>query len=269
MAFQELYEILQSFGLDVNSMLVRIPEEEWPKVVKEGTQDLEQEYKGSDEIWLLYRTYLAMVGLNSDDSNTVLNSMLTIDRNRTSYCNDALIPLIQNGSLEVKMKAIRLIEKTLDFSKIDLLCSLLSGTPLRMRNAVIRAISTIESAHNFLKLAPPPRSKPHIDTYPQNPELIESYIAALNKLTKSSSSIARIDAVKALSAIKLPDVENHLRQLMNDEDPKVRLAVLNACVNLPKDKVVDILRLGIQDIEPFVEKEALRLFEERWPDSYW
>jgi hypothetical protein len=56
---------------------------------------------------------------------------------------------------------------------------------------------------------------------------------------------------------------------MNDDDPRVRLAVLEASDNLPRDQAVGIIRQGIQDDDSTVEKKALRLFEERWPDIYW
>jgi hypothetical protein len=56
---------------------------------------------------------------------------------------------------------------------------------------------------------------------------------------------------------------------MFDEDPRIRLAVLEASQNLPKNQAVSIIRQGLQDVDRSVENKAVRLFEERWPDNYW
>ncbi len=104
---------------------------------------------------------------------------------------------------------------------------------------------------------------------PRDPEVVVNYLAALDQLSRSSSSDARIDAARALSTIQMAGIETHLKRLMFDEDPRVRLAVLEASENLPKNQAVGIIRQGLQDVDRSVENKAVRLFEERWPDNYW
>lgn len=269
-SFQKLHETLQSYGLDVSSMLVEIPEKDWPYFVMESMRKLEQSYMISSETWLLYRTYIAMLGLSSDENTVKTKSLEQIETTQTRFCNSALQPIITSGPTALRTSAIRLIEKTNDYTQIDLLCSLIPETSLGLKRTLLRAISTIESAQYFIpKLAPTPRLKVMIEPSSRTSELSPDYFAALTKLVRSSSSAARIDAVKALTAIRIPGIEGHLRLLMNDDDARVRLAVLDACVDLPKEQAVDIIRLGIRDIDSSVENRALQLLEERWPDIYW
>ena len=78
--FQTLQELLQSFGLDVRSMLVETSEKDWSTLVLARIRNLEQQYMGSEEIRLLYRTYLAMISLSSDDTKVRLESLQRIAR---------------------------------------------------------------------------------------------------------------------------------------------------------------------------------------------
>lgn len=268
--FQKLREILQSFGHDVDSMLVEVTENDWPYFITEKVRAVEQEYVGSAELWLLYRTYQAMIELGSDDNDIQKKALTKIAKAKTKYCNDALVSLAANGTTTLRLEAIKLLEMTHDISKIDYLSSLIPSSEGSVKQTLVRAISALSSAQYFAPREPPATlTKMKVTSQTQKPEVTANYLAALDLLSRSSSTDARIDAVKALSAIRTNGVESHLRQLMNDEDPRVRLAVLDACSDLPKDQAVDIIRLGLQDDDTTVENKALRLFEERWPDSYW
>jgi hypothetical protein len=268
--FQKLHEALQSFGLDVGSILVEVSEEDWPHSVTKRMQELDKEYMSSDEVWLLYRTYIAMLGLSSDHDNMRLNALANIEGVETKFCNDALLTLIANGSTQFKMRAIRIIEKTRDHTKMDFLCSLIPHATMAFKDALLRAISTIESAQYFVpKAISTPQQQARKFPTTQDLEMAENYMAALNQLSRSSSTVARLDAVRAISSIKIPGVETHLRRLMKDEDPRVRLAVLDASSGMPREQAFTLVRTGLHDIDTTVEKKALQLFEERWPDSYW
>ncbi len=268
--FEKLHEILQSFGLDVNSMLVELMEKEWPYSIIEKMKDLEKEYKVSDELWLLYRTYMAMIRLGSDDERIKRESLQKIEDVGTKFCNDALITMVTNDKAVLKVMALRLMEKSRDYSMIDPLCNLIPEAKGTVKKSLFKTISSIESAQYFIPGAiPVPQPITQVQSKPPTTEMTDNYLAALNKLSRSSSTDARIDAVRALTAIRIPGVDAQLRRLMNDEDPMVRLAVLDASFDLPKEEAVGIIRLGLQDVDNSVENRALQLMEERWPDSYW
>ncbi|MFX1559730.1 MAG: HEAT repeat domain-containing protein [Promethearchaeota archaeon] len=268
--FSKLKEILQSFGYDVESNMVEVSMEEWPYFIVRKMRSAEKEFMSSTELWLLYQTYTAMIRLESDDANMVRDALNRIDLSKTKFCSNELVSLVATGSPELQLLAIELLAGYPDFSQIDSLCSLLPETEGVVRNFLIKAISTMESAKFFVPKDFPPTQVREIPTpHPRDPELVENYMAALDQLSRSFSSEARIDAARALSKIQIAGVESHLQRLMHDEDPRVRLAVLDASKNLRNDQAECIIRQGILDDDSLVEKEALRLFEERWPDSYW
>ncbi len=268
--FLKLKEILQSFGHDVESNLVEIPVESWPNIITRKIRAVEQEFMWSTELWLLCKTYLAMMKLGSDNEEIQRSALREIEVSKTKNCNDALVSLATIGESSVQMLAIEMLEASGDYSKIDYLYHLIPETESNVRKRLAKAISTIESAKYFTPpISPPAPIRKTITPPPQKPEVIAKYMATLEQLSRASSTDARIDAVRAISTISVIGVENHLRRLMNDDDPRVRLAVLEASDNLPRDQAVGIIRQGIQDDDSTVEKKALRLFEERWPDSYW
>jgi hypothetical protein len=266
--FQRLGEALQSFGLDVGPMLVEVTENEWLKLVKERMQHLESYYKSSNELWLLYKTYLEMIRLGSDVENerrAALQFLLSVG---TKHCNDALPSIIANDSRTMRINAIGLLEQTHDINKVDFLCEQISKTQDSVKMSIYKAISTIESAQYFMpgKIPPP---VPKESTRPLPSDMTERYRKALDQLTRATSSAARIDAVRSLSAIQVPGVESYLCRLMHDADFRVRLAVLEASLELPRDQAVKIIRIGLQDEDAAVENRATMIMEERWPDSYW
>ncbi|MGD9397950.1 MAG: HEAT repeat domain-containing protein [Candidatus Thorarchaeota archaeon] len=268
--FVKLREILQSFGYDVESNLVEISVEDWPYFVTRKTRDLEQEFMSSTELWLVYQTYVAMIGLDSDDNNNIRDALKKIETSRTKYCSDALLSLVETGTADLQLQAIDLLVDSPDYSQIDSICNLIPQTTGAVRKSLIKAVSAIESAQYFIPKSPPqtPIREIPVPT-PRDPEVVVNYLAALDQLSRSSSSDARIDAARALSTIQMAGVETHLRRLMFDEDPRIRLAVLEASQNLPKNQAVSIIRQGLQDVDRSVENKAVRLFEERWPDNYW
>lgn len=268
--FAKLKEIVQSFGHDIESNLVEIPVESWPYIITRKIRSVEQEFMWSTELWLLYKTFLAMVRLGSDDLEIQKNALREIEVSKTWNCNGFLASLIKDGPRDIQIMTIGVLEASGDYSKIDYLCSLIPETEGSARSRLLIAISAIESMQYFARQKPPqPKTRDKVVPAPQKPEVTAQYMATLDQLSRSASSDARIDAIRALSVIPVNGVENHLRRLMHDDDPRVRLAVLESSHNLPKDQAVGIIRLGIQDADSTVENKALRLFEERWPDSYW
>ena len=268
--FLKLKEILQSFGHDVESNLVEIPLESWPYIVTRKIRAVEQEFMWSTELWLLYKTYLAMMKLGSDDEEIQKNALREIEISKSKNCNAALATLVANGNSPLQIKAIEMLETSWDSSKIDYLCNLIPETEGAVRKRLAKAVSTMESAQYFMsQKSPPPQTRGTVVPATQTPEVTAEYMATLDQLSRASSADARIDAAKAISTISVVGVEAHLRRLMNDDDPRVRLAVLEASDNLPKDQAVGLIRQGIQDTDSTVENKALQLFEERWPDSYW
>jgi len=266
--FQRLSEALQSFGLDVGSMLIEVNENEWPNLVIENVRLLERYYKSSNELWLLYRTYLAMIELGSDNEKVRRESLRFLVSVGTKHCNDALPSIIANDTTALRINAIGLLEQTHDINKVDFLCEQISETQGSVKRSIYKAISTIESAQYFMPAGIPP-AVPRESKEPLPSEITERYRVALDQLTRATSSAARIDAVKSLSAVQVPGIESYLCRLMHDEDYKVRLAVLNASLDLPKDQAVNIIKIGLGDEDPAVEDKAMKIMEERWPDSYW
>ncbi|NHI88548.1 MAG: HEAT repeat domain-containing protein [Candidatus Thorarchaeota archaeon] len=266
--FQKLGEALQSFSLDVGSMLVEVTENEWPKLVTERMQHLESYYKSSSELWLLYKTYLEMIRLGSDVENERRNALQFLLSVGTKHCNDALPSIIANDSRTMRINAIGLLQQTHDINKVDFLCEQISKSQDSVKMSIYKAISTIESAQYFMPGGIPP-PVPKESKKPLPSELTERYREALDQLTRATSSAARIDAVRSLSAVQVPGVESYLCRLMHDEDYRVRLAVLEASLELPRDQAVKIIRIGLRDEDPAVEKKAMMIMDERWPDSYW
>ena len=266
--FQRLGKALQSFGIDVDSMLVEVTENEWPKLVIERMQHLESYYKSSNELWLLYKTYLEMVRLGSDvekERRGALQFLLSVG---TKHCNDALPSIIDNDSRTMRINAIGLLEQTHDINKVDFLCEQISKTQDSVKMSIYKAISTIESAQYFMPggiLPPAPKESKR----PLPSDLTERYREALDQLTRATSSAARIDAVRSLGAVQVPGVESYLCRLMHDEDYRVRLAVLDASLDLPRDQAVKIIKIGLRDEDPAVENKAMTIMEEKWSDSYW
>ncbi len=268
--FLKLQEILQSFEHDVESSLVEVSVEEWPNLVTRKVRMVEQEFLSSTELWLLYQTYLAMINLESDDKHVVRDALQKIEVSRTKYCSDALVTLAATGTTDLQLPAIDLLVNSPDYSQIESLGNLIPKTTGAVRKSLIKAVSAIESAQYFVPKTPPQNKIREIPApTPKDPEVIVNYLAALDQLSRSSSSDARIDAARALSTIQVVGVETHLRRLMFDEDPRVRVAVLEASQNLPKNQAVDLIRQGLQDVDQSVENRAMQLFEERWPDNYW
>lgn len=268
--FLKLSETLHSFGHDGESNLEEISPESWPYAVTKMIRSVEQDYMWSTELWLLYKTYLAMVRLGSDDTQTQETALKQIQISKTKNCNDALVSLAATGTSSLQMMAIDMLESSSDSSRVDYLCNLIPVTEGATRKRLAKAISVIESAQYFTSpstpaLQPTTQGVPDV----RIPEKVDEYLTALAQLSNSSSTHARIDAVRALSVVKIPGVETHLLRLMNDEDSKVRLAVLNASLELPKEQAVSLIQKGLQDTDATVENKALRLFEDRWPDSYW
>lgn len=268
--FLKLRDILQSFDHDIESNLEEISQESWPYIITKKIRAVEQEYMWSTELWLLYKTYLAMVKLGSDDTGIQKTALKQVEISKTKNCNDALVSLAANGTTALQLMAIEMLEASSDHSKMDYLCNLIPESAGVVRKRLAKAISAIESAQYFVpQKSPLPQIRRKTVPVPQKPEVTEKYLATLEQLSRSSSSDARIDAIWAISTIQMMGVENHLRRLMNDDDPRVRLAVLESSHNLPKNQAVGIIRQGLQDTDATVENKALRLFEERWPDSYW
>ncbi len=268
--FLKLREIFHSFGHDIESNLVEIPLESWPYVITRKIRAVEQEYMWSTELWVLYKTYLAMIKLGSEDGEIQRNALREVEISKTKNCNDALVSLATIGNAPLQIKAINLLEASGDYSKIDYLCNLIPETAGAVRRRLAKAISAIESSKYFEPQKPPlPLTRKTVAPAPPKPEVTAKYMATLEQLSRAASTDARIDTVRAISTITIVGVEDHLRRLMNDNDPRVRLAVLEASDNLPRDQAVGIIRQGIQDTDSTVENKALRLFEERWPDSYW
>lgn len=266
--FQKLSEALLTFGLDVDSMLIEVTENEWPRLVLEKMRLLERYYKSSSELWLLYKTYLAMIRLASDTEKVRRESLQFLFSVGTKHCNDALPSIIANDSNAMRINAICLLEQTHDIKKVDFLYEQISESQGSVRKSLYKAISTIESAQYFIPAGiPPPISKESKRSL--SSEMTERYRQALDQLTRATSSTARIDAVRSLSALQVPDVDSYLCRLMHDEDYRVRLAVLDVTIDLPKDQAVNIIQIGLEDNEVAVENRALQLLEERWPDSYW
>ena len=266
--FQKLSKALQSFGLDVGSMLIGVTETEWPKLVTERMRHLESYHKSSSELWLLYRTYIEKIRLGSDVEKDRRNALQFLSSVGTKHCNDALPSIIANDSRALRINAISLLQQTHDISKVDFLCEQISKTQDSVRKSIYKAISTIESAQYFMPAGIPPLV-PKESKRPLSSDLTERYREALDQLTRATSSAARIDAVRSLSAVQVPGVESYLCRLMHDDDYKVRLAVLEATIDLPRDQAVNIIRIGLRDEDSAVENKAMRVMEERWPDSYW
>ena len=266
--FQKLSKALQSFGLDVGSMLIEVTEDEWPKLVTERMRHLESYYKSSSELWLLYRTYLEKVRLSSDVEKVRRDALQFLSSVGTKYCNDVLPSIIANDSRALRINAIGLLEQTHDINQVDFLCEQISKTQDSVKKSIYKAISTIESSQYFMPAGiPPPVPKESIK--PLSLDLTERYREAIDQLTRATSSAARIDAVKSLSAVQVPGVGSYLCRLMHDGDYRVRLAVLEASLDLPRDQAVNIIRIGLQDEDSTVEYKAMSIMEERWPDSYW
>jgi hypothetical protein len=268
--FLKLQKTLQSFGDDVESNLVEVSVEEWPDLITRKLRAVEQEFMSSNELWLLYQTYVAMINLDSHDKNFVRDALKKIEISKTRYCSDALVSLVVTGSIDLQLQAIDLLVNSPDYSQVEFLCNLIPKTTGAVRKSLIKAVSAIESTQYFIpKPTPQTQVREIVAPKPKDPEVVVNYLAALDQLSRSSSSEARIDAARALSTIQMVEVETHLRSLMFDEDPRVRLAVLEASQNLPKNQAVGIIRQGLQDLDASVENKAMRLFEERWPDNYW
>ena len=266
----KLREILESFGHDVESNLIKVSVEEWPYFIIRKMRSVEREFMSSAELWLLYQTYVAMINLYSDDKNIIKDALKKIEVSKTKYCSNALVSLVGRGPKDLQLCAIRLLVNSPDFSQIDSLCDLIPETTGSVRRSLIKAISAMESSQFFV---PKDLTPSHIRQTPHSTlrksDAAVNYLAALDQLSRSFSSEARIDAARALSTIQMEGVKNHLQRLMHDEDPRVRIAVLDASQNLPRDQAVCIIRQGFQDDDASVEDKALRLFEERWPDNYW
>ncbi|MHA3963163.1 MAG: HEAT repeat domain-containing protein [Candidatus Thorarchaeota archaeon SMTZ1-45] len=267
--FLILQEILQSFGYDVSSMMVEVSEEDWSQLIMKRVQYLGLKCRESDEMWLLHTTYMAMIRFGSEDINIREEALRTIEEVETKHCNDALVPLLGNGTKSLNLRVIRIFESTHDYSKIDCLCSLIPESTGAERESLFKAISVIESAQYFTP-GGIPSAQPRIETSTEihNQEVTSRYLEALSKLSKASSPDAKIDSVQALSAFQEKGIENHLRRLMDDENPRVRFAVLEASHDLPKNQAADLVRLGLQDDDATIKNKALDLLEERWSDSY-
>ena len=267
-SFQRLSKALQSFGLDVGSMLIDVTDNEWPKLVTERMRHLESYYKSSSELWLLYRTYLKMIRLGSDVEKDRRDALQFLSSVGTKYCNDVLPSIIANDSRALRINAIGLLEQTHDINQVDFLCEQISKTQDSVKKSIYKAISTIESAQYFMPTGTP-LPVPKESKTPLSSDLTERYRKALDQLARATSSAARIDAVKSLSAVQVPGVGSYLCRLMHDGDYRVRLAVLEASLDLPRDQAVNIIRIGLQDEDSVVKNKAMRVMEERWPDSYW
>ena len=117
--FQKLHETLQSFGVDVSSMLTEVAEENWPYWIIERLEGLEREHKVSHELWILFRAYTAMIGLSSNNEKIQREYLQKISDVGTKFCNDAIVPIVANGTPTMKVMAISILEKTRDFLMVD------------------------------------------------------------------------------------------------------------------------------------------------------
>ncbi|MFW9794320.1 MAG: HEAT repeat domain-containing protein, partial [Candidatus Thorarchaeota archaeon] len=267
--FFRLEKGLFSLDLNVEEMLFEIDADQWSHLFVNQTESLNSNYLDSAELTLLFETANARLQLGTDTNHIKKNALNRIVFSKTKNCNDSVGRIAcSESSEEIRIEAIRLLERTKDVSQIELLSSLLSESSGGVKSVITKAISVLSSVH-FTSTIKPLSSDAESSLL--TPEIIGQleYSKLFEQVSKSISFLERIDAARSLPAANTRGSESSLWKMMDDEDSQVRFAVVDAAESLPREEAYRIIVKAIQDQDPEIVSRATSILESRWPDDYW
>ena len=267
--FSRLKTAFEPFGLDIERMMIEHTDEEWLRLVREDVRVLSGARFKSRELFLLHQTAIAHTLLGAEDPEIVHRALTSIAQSKTRYCNDEVVRIASDGAVRERASAIQILENTRDTSQIEVLSSMIPGSSGRLRKTLANAVSALSSAAFSSSIETPTVEVEEIKPTIPSPKVMQEYSELVDRLFESTISHIRIDAIRALATMDVPGREAHLERAMNDDDPRIRLAVLETAERLPKEQAHRIVSKALDDEDLGIANKVRSIIESRWPDDFW
>lgn len=274
--FNRLEKTLKTLNHDVEAMLVRIPDEEWPQFADERTRAMTKRYGDSNELMLLYETSIARIEMGTDTWEAKWSALETISESMTKFCNDVVGLAAHSDDVMIQIPSIQLLERTRDVSQIPLLSDVLNkamsepNVPGGVKAAVSKAISVLSSTQFSSSImkdqTTPTASDPEMFKYVRNHMVPR--MAEMLELASRSPEFS-VEKEEFVTGLLLEGMGPYFEKMMNDPDTTFRLKLLEIAAFLPKDDARGIVARGLQDKDPTIATRATEILETRWADEFW
>jgi HEAT repeat protein len=177
--------------------------------------------------------------------------------------------LARDGASSEQVKAITIISGTGSRREEEFLSDMMNLCSSEIRQHVANGLSQMVSrgfAHSVLQTQRKDKFEKQEGSVGQD---IAVALEKLDNVLRSRDRNARIDAARALALLNSSEAEQLLYKLSRDNDPRVRLEIVELIPSLSRNFAVVIIRDALDDESTAVRSSAIQIGKKFWPEQDW
>ena len=269
--WNRLSKSLESLGLNVQDILCEVDQDNWLGEVRKLVEGVTQK-TDSKEIELVRKIRQARLTLSSGNYKGYRSALVEIRNSKTRICNDVVMDIAQNGSLEERSLAIDVLIASGSKDVEAFIGEMLPHADPTLRTKIARGLSYIasrdfiEGRSSLLKVGGTTTAKATIHQLVDEGE--KKSLETLQVLATHDNKLVRLEAIHALQGLASDAANDLLVKMMSDPEVTVRLEIVRKVRKISNEHAISILRIALSDPDSGIRSEAEEIIKQYWPEDW-